>query len=96
MHYNVFRPPNWSIKDMADTQKATSYAKKSSDGRLEGIEQRDRHGRVIYVQHLKINFILSVSLSVCLNVYIATTFYSLPGHLRSRKKIPHENNHFSL
>lgn len=32
---------------MANTQRATSYARKSSDGTLEGIEQRDRHGRVI-------------------------------------------------
>ncbi|VDN06064.1 unnamed protein product [Thelazia callipaeda] len=35
------------LSDMADTQRATSYAKKSSDGKLEGIEQRDRHGRSI-------------------------------------------------
>lgn len=31
---------------MAHTQRAKSYAKKSEDGRLQGIEQRDRHGRV--------------------------------------------------
>lgn len=35
------------LSDMADTQRATSYAKKSLDGRLEGIEQRDRHGRSV-------------------------------------------------
>ncbi|KAM3725222.1 Inositol polyphosphate-5-phosphatase [Dirofilaria immitis] len=35
------------LSDMASTQRATSYAKKSSDGRLEGIEQRDRHGRSV-------------------------------------------------
>ncbi|VDK44136.1 unnamed protein product [Anisakis simplex] len=35
------------LSDMADTQRATSYAKKASDGRLEGIEQRDRYGRSI-------------------------------------------------
>ncbi|VBB34038.1 unnamed protein product [Acanthocheilonema viteae] len=35
------------LSDMANTQKATSYARKSSDGRLEGIEQRDRHGRSV-------------------------------------------------
>uniref|UniRef100_A0A915A5H6 Uncharacterized protein n=1 Tax=Parascaris univalens TaxID=6257 RepID=A0A915A5H6_PARUN len=40
------------LSDMADTQRATSYAKKSSDGRLEGIEQRDRYGRsVVTVEH---------------------------------------------
>ncbi|CAG9540679.1 unnamed protein product [Cercopithifilaria johnstoni] len=35
------------LSDMANTQKATSYARKSSDGRLEGIEQRDRRGRSV-------------------------------------------------
>ncbi|VDN57783.1 unnamed protein product, partial [Dracunculus medinensis] len=35
------------ISDMAHTQRAKSYAKKSEDGRLQGIEQRDRHGRSI-------------------------------------------------
>lgn len=36
---------------MANTQRATSYARKSSDGRLEGIEQRDRHGRVHFTRY---------------------------------------------
>uniref|UniRef100_A0A0R3S6J1 Endo/exonuclease/phosphatase domain-containing protein n=1 Tax=Elaeophora elaphi TaxID=1147741 RepID=A0A0R3S6J1_9BILA len=35
------------LSDMASTQRATSYARKSSDGRLEGIEQRDRRGRSV-------------------------------------------------
>uniref|UniRef100_A0A915Q1R3 Uncharacterized protein n=1 Tax=Setaria digitata TaxID=48799 RepID=A0A915Q1R3_9BILA len=35
------------LSDMASTQRATSYARRSSDGRLEGIEQRDRHGRSV-------------------------------------------------
>lgn len=32
---------------MAETQRAKSYAKRTPEGKLAGIEQRDRHGRVI-------------------------------------------------
>lgn len=33
------------LSDMADTQGAKSYAKRTPEGTLAGIEQRDRHGR---------------------------------------------------
>ncbi|VDD96538.1 unnamed protein product, partial [Enterobius vermicularis] len=33
------------LSDMAETQRAKSYAKRTPEGKLAGIEQRDRHGR---------------------------------------------------
>lgn len=54
---------------MASTQKATSYARKSSDGRLEGIEQRDRHGRV-YILSFIILLKIIIVLFIISNVYL--------------------------